>query len=117
MSNGDFLVVGGSDRKATLLTRDGIKLAPVYEGKDWIWRAVPRPKSNYVALGTQDGVIAMHSVVFSTVHGLYQDRYAFRGEPGGGRREARARLRPRPGPPHAALLPLPLPLALPAQRT
>jgi intraflagellar transport protein 122 len=78
-SNGDYLVIAGSDRKATLMTRDGVKLNTVAESKDWIWRAVPRPKTNFVAVACNDGTISMHSIVFSTVHGLYQDRYAFRG--------------------------------------
>lgn len=61
------------------MTRDGIRLNTVAEAKDWVWRAVPRPKTNFVAVACNDGTISMHSIVFSTVHGLYQDRYAFRG--------------------------------------
>jgi intraflagellar transport protein 122 len=30
------------------------------------------------AMGCEDGTVAVHQIVFSTVHGLYQDRYAFR---------------------------------------
>ena len=33
---------------------------------------------NYVAVGCEDGSIAMYQLIFSTIHGLYQDRYAFR---------------------------------------
>lgn len=76
--NGDYIVVAGSDRKATLHTRDGIKLSVLAEAKDWIWKAIPRPKSNSVAIVTNDGSLSLHSIVFSTVHGLYGDRYAFR---------------------------------------
>jgi intraflagellar transport protein 122 len=36
---------------------------------------VPRPQANFVALGCDDGSIAMVQVVFSTVHGLYGDRW------------------------------------------
>jgi len=77
-SSGEYQVVAGADHKAVLYTRDGVKLATLAEGKDWLWRAVPRPKSNFVAIGSNDGTISMHSVVFATVHGLYMDRYAFR---------------------------------------
>eukprot|EP00286_Rhodomonas_abbreviata_P000017 CAMPEP_0181288064 /NCGR_PEP_ID=MMETSP1101-20121128/127_1 /TAXON_ID=46948 /ORGANISM="Rhodomonas abbreviata, Strain Caron Lab Isolate" /LENGTH=773 /DNA_ID=CAMNT_0023392149 /DNA_START=76 /DNA_END=2394 /DNA_ORIENTATION=+ len=31
-----------------------------------------------VAVGCNDGSVALYSLVFSTVHGLYQDRYAYR---------------------------------------
>ncbi len=30
------------------------------------------------AVGCQDGTIAYYQLIFSTVHGLYKDRYAFR---------------------------------------
>ena len=34
--------------------------------------ARPRPKQNFVAVGTNDGQIAMYQLNFTTVHGLYQ---------------------------------------------
>ena len=33
---------------------------------------------NYQAVGHQDGLISCNSITFTTVHGLYQDIYAFR---------------------------------------
>ena len=30
------------------------------------------------AVGCQDGTIAYYQLIFSTVHGLYKDRYAYR---------------------------------------
>lgn len=77
-SNGEYLLIGGSDRKATLYTRDGVKLATVLEGKDWVWRALMKPRSSTAAIGFNDGAVSLHSVVFATVHGLYRDRYAYR---------------------------------------
>ena len=38
----------------------------------------PRPKNNFLAVGCNDGTLGMFHTVFSTVHGLYQDRYAHR---------------------------------------
>lgn len=38
----------------------------------------PRPKHNFVAVGSEGGTISMHQLIFSTVHGLYADRYAYR---------------------------------------
>ncbi len=76
--NGEYLLTAGSDKKAALCTRDGIRLNTLFEGKDWLWRAAPRPRSNYFATASNDGVVTMHNLVFTTVHGLYGDRYASR---------------------------------------
>jgi intraflagellar transport protein 122 len=32
----------------------------------------------FQAIGCQDGTIAYYQLIFSTVHGLYKERYAFR---------------------------------------
>ena len=32
----------------------------------------------FQAVGCQDGTIAYYQLIFSTVHGLYKERYAFR---------------------------------------
>ena len=83
-SGGDYLAVAGSDKKVTFFTRDGIKLGSSTEGKNWIWRAQPKIGGSgekgapLFAVATDGGEVAVHSLVFSTVHGLYQDRYAFR---------------------------------------
>ncbi|EGD82626.1 hypothetical protein PTSG_11988 [Salpingoeca rosetta] len=77
-SDGNYLVMGGSNRKAGLYTRDGIHLGDICEQEGWVWSCAARPGQNYVAVGCQDGTIALHHLVFSTVHGLYRERYAFR---------------------------------------
>jgi len=77
-STGDFLVIGGSDRKASLYTREGVRLHTICEQEGWVWSCAVRPNQNYVAVGCQDGTIALYQLIFSTVHGLYKDRYAFR---------------------------------------
>jgi intraflagellar transport protein 122 len=77
-SGGEYIVVAGSDKKATLMTRDGVKLNTVAESKDWIWNAVTRPRSSSIAVVSNNGTISLHSITFSTVHGLYGDRYALR---------------------------------------
>ena len=71
-SNGEYMVVGGSNNKAVLWTKDGVQLAPVCQRDDWVWAVAPRPRQNYVAVGCNDGSVALYQLVFSTVHGLYQ---------------------------------------------
>lgn len=77
-SNGEYIVIGGSDRKATLWTKEGVKLTTISEREDWVWAAKPRPRQNYVAVGCNGGTISVYQLIFSTVHGLYQERYAYR---------------------------------------
>ncbi|XP_014675394.1 PREDICTED: intraflagellar transport protein 122 homolog [Priapulus caudatus] len=77
-SRGEYLLLGGSNSEAVLHTKDGIRLAAIKPQESWVWCCRARPDSNYVAVGCQDGTIAYYQLIFSTVHGLYKDRYAFR---------------------------------------
>lgn len=77
-SNGEYLVVGGSDRKATLWTKRAVKLKDLALTGDWVWTAAQKPKSNFFALGTDGGLVAAHQLAFQIVHGLYQTQYAYR---------------------------------------
>eukprot|EP00906_Rhabdomonas_costata_P031099 RCo043952 len=77
-SNGEYICLGGSDRKVSLWTKEGVRLTTVAEMEDWVWSVRQRPKQNFVVVGTNDGQITMYQLIFSTVHGLYQDQYAYR---------------------------------------
>ena len=77
-SNGELMTICGSDKKATLWTKDGVCLGTIAEHKDWIWTATMRPKHNQVVVGCNDGTVASYQLTFTIVHGLYQDRYAYR---------------------------------------
>ena len=74
----DFLVVSGSDRTATLMTREGVRLVVLAAADAWVWRVVSRPRASAIAVAAGDGSVALYNVSFPTVHGLYGDRYAFR---------------------------------------
>ncbi|KAJ4458012.1 putative Intraflagellar transport protein [Paratrimastix pyriformis] len=63
---------------AILYTRDGVKLTTVAERKGWVWACQARPKHNFVAIGANDCTMSLYQLIFNTVHGLYQDRYAYR---------------------------------------
>jgi intraflagellar transport protein 122 len=72
------MAIGGSDKKVTLWNKEGVLLGTVGEMKDWIWGVAVNPVTKSIFAGANNGSIAMHSVEFLTVHGLYQDRYAYR---------------------------------------
>ncbi|KAG1709205.1 hypothetical protein DVH05_019849 [Phytophthora capsici] len=77
-SKGKYLLVGGSNRKAGLYTKDGIFLVTISEQESWVWAIKARPKTNFVGVGSEDGTLSMYCLVFGTVHGIYQERYAYR---------------------------------------
>ena len=75
---GDCVVVGGTNREATLATVAGVDLVKICQNKSWVWCARQRPGTNEVAVGCEDGSVSMHTLSLGTVHGLYHDRYAYR---------------------------------------
>ena len=98
-SMGEYLMIGGSNKACLLYTKDGVKLGTVVyqvmimmmmmiinndddDDNDvqasWVWCCAARPDSSYIAVGCQDGTIAYYQLIFSTVHGLYKERYAYR---------------------------------------
>ncbi|NXC48248.1 IF122 protein, partial [Penelope pileata] len=77
-TKGEYLLLGGSDKQVSLFTKDGVRLGAIGEQSSWVWTCRAKPDSNYVAVGCQDGTISFYQLIFSTVHGLYKDRYAYR---------------------------------------
>ncbi|XP_028309970.1 intraflagellar transport protein 122 homolog [Gouania willdenowi] len=75
---GEYIVMGGSDKQASLYTKDGVRLGAIGEQNSWVWSCRVKPDSNFVVLGCQDGTIACYQLILNTVHGLYKDRYAYR---------------------------------------
>ncbi|NWW94244.1 IF122 protein, partial [Rhynochetos jubatus] len=77
-SKGEYILLGGSDKQVSLFTKDGVRLGTIGELSSWVWTCKVKPDSNYVVIGCQDGTISFFQLIFSTVHGLYKDRYAYR---------------------------------------
>ncbi|KAF5296550.1 hypothetical protein FQA39_LY12468 [Lamprigera yunnana] len=78
-SNGEYVLICGTNKACCLYTRDGIKVGMIGDQqKSWVWCCAAHPNSNFIALGCQDGTIAYYQLSFNTVHGLYMERYAFR---------------------------------------
>lgn len=77
-SKGEYLMIGGANKACILYTKDGVKLGTIGEQSSWVWCCAARPDTSFIVLGCQDGTIAYYQLIFSTVHGLYKERYAFR---------------------------------------
>lgn len=76
--NGDYFYVGDTKCTISIWAREGVKLETLKTCSDWTHAVDVRPKSQNFVLGTEDGYLEYNTVVFPVVHGLYQDRYAFR---------------------------------------
>ncbi|CAH1119744.1 unnamed protein product [Phaedon cochleariae] len=77
--HGDFILTGGLNMACTMYTKDGIKLGVIGDIQNsWVWCCEAHPNGNFVAVGCEDGTIAYYQLVFSMVHGLYRERYAYR---------------------------------------
>nr|AFN42838.1 intraflagellar transport protein 122-like protein [Marsilea vestita] len=73
-----YLCIGGSNKQVVFYTKDGVKLVSLCETKDQICVVRPRPKHDYIVLGSSDGNISMIQILFLKIHGLHLERYAFR---------------------------------------
>lgn len=75
---GDYLAMSGSDKKVTLWNREGVLLGTVGELDDWVWSVTVNPTNRAIFAGANNGQIQLHHVHMNQVHGLYQERYAYR---------------------------------------
>lgn len=77
--DGEFIAVAGCNKAIQLFTKDGIRLGLLGEQYEaWVWSMVIHPAGTSMVVGCQDGTVACYNLVFSTVHALYRERYAFR---------------------------------------
>ncbi|XP_052752603.1 intraflagellar transport protein 122 homolog [Galleria mellonella] len=72
---GALVLVGGVGGWA-VLTAEGVPI--LNTPQEWVWSIIPSPTFNTMAVACQDGTLWCYQVVFSTVHGLYRERYAYR---------------------------------------
>jgi len=75
---GEYMVMAGSDKQVTLWNKEGIKLGKIGELQDWVWSVAVNPSTNSVFAGSNNGGIVAFNLEFNRVHGLYQERYAYR---------------------------------------
>ncbi|XP_046449261.1 intraflagellar transport protein 122 homolog [Daphnia pulex] len=77
-AGGDYLLVCGSNRQCQLFSNEGYALGSIAGCSKWVWATTTKQNSTVVAVGSKDGTVGCHQLIFSTVHGLYKERYAFR---------------------------------------
>ena len=75
---GEYMLMAGSDKKVSLWNKEGIKLGVIGEMRDWVWGVAVHPGTNAVFAGANNGALTSFKVEFDKVHGLYQERYAYR---------------------------------------
>ncbi|RWS28956.1 intraflagellar transport protein 122-like protein, partial [Leptotrombidium deliense] len=63
--NSEYMLISGTHNQAMLYTKEGVAIGTICEQNSW-------------AVGTHDGEIKVFELVFSTVHSLYKERYAYR---------------------------------------
>ncbi|KAK0399989.1 hypothetical protein QR680_003303 [Steinernema hermaphroditum] len=77
-NSGQFLAITGSSKQVLLYTREGTLLGTIAQMDSWVWTVTASPNTNTVVVGCIDGTVACYQLMFSTVHGLHKNRYAYR---------------------------------------
>jgi len=72
------MVIGGTNKKLTLWNKEGVKLGEIGEMNDWVFSCCVQAESNKVLGSTNQGELKVYDVDFKTVHGMYNERYAYR---------------------------------------
>lgn len=78
LNGGEYLLIGGSDKQVHLWTADGIKIGKICDREGWVWSCKAMNQQPYIAVGSADGTVSSFQIIFNTVHGMHNDRYAFR---------------------------------------
>ena len=73
------MLISGSNRKTSLYTKDGVLINSVCELESWVKCSCPDSSGkNLVAVGSENGEVAIFELFSSVVHSLYKEHYAYR---------------------------------------
>ncbi|KAJ1445177.1 hypothetical protein M885DRAFT_550763 [Pelagophyceae sp. CCMP2097] len=77
-AGGEYMVIGGSDCRASLCTREAVRLCNVADADEWVWSLGVRPRQPAVAVGSYGGSIQMWDIKFEAVYAIESERFAVR---------------------------------------
>jgi intraflagellar transport protein 122 len=77
-SKSSYLVVSGSHKKATMFSKEGVRLADLIKKDAWVWGCACSPIGDRLVIGSNSGSIDTLQMDFVSVHALFRDRYAYR---------------------------------------
>ena len=72
------MCIAYADGRVMLHSREGAPIVEVAEHNSPAASLAVRTGGTHVAVTCQDGHLSVHQLTFATVHGLFQDYYAFR---------------------------------------
>ena len=74
----EYILIGGSNSALGLYTKEGVFVKELVSRSGWVWAGVHQAGTHQIALGTSDGSVSLHEVIFDTVHALHGQHYALR---------------------------------------
>lgn len=77
-ANGHYMAIGGTNKKLTLWNKEGVRLGDIGEFNDWVFANAVLGDSDKILGGSNQGLLTIYDVEFKTVHGMHNDRYAYR---------------------------------------
>lgn len=77
-SKSHYLIISGSNKKVTLYSKEGIRLAELATKDSWVWGCACQTGSDRVILGADSGAIDLVQMSFEPVHALFKEKYAYR---------------------------------------
>lgn len=72
------MCLGHADGLVQLVSREGLSLADIAQHGAPVTGVAVHPGGALAAFACAEGRVTVHQLVFTTVHGLYQDLYASR---------------------------------------
>lgn len=75
---GEYLTICGSNKQACLYTKEGVFISSICQMESWVKCVSPNSLGTHVAVGSENGDIAVYELIVSTVHSLYKEHYACR---------------------------------------
>jgi len=78
MSKTSYLIIAGSNKKATLYNKEGARLTELTARDSWLWCCDCNGELDVAVLGTHHGYIDYLAMDMGSVHAVFRDRYAYR---------------------------------------